>query len=112
MYLLLISVLPVILIGSYIYKKDSDKEPKKLLTKLFFSGVGSFFLTLVITLLVSVFYPAILEDESGLDLITLFFRVFLGIALIEEFSKWIFVYKIGFNNKEVINLKFPVQFYL
>ena len=50
MYLLFISILPVILVGNYIYKKDSDKEPYRLLCKLFFSGLGAFFLTLIITI--------------------------------------------------------------
>lgn len=99
-YLLFISILPVFLIGNYIYRKDSEKEPTKLLVKLFFSGIGSFFLTLIITLIISFFNPGILSDESSLDLFSLLIHVFLGIALVEEFSKWIFAYRIGFNNKE------------
>ena len=37
--ILFLSILPIYLIGLYYYKKDTIKEPKSLLKKLFFSGI-------------------------------------------------------------------------
>ena len=98
--LLIISILPVYLLGRYIYNKDSVKEPKGLIIKLFFGGLGSFVLTIIVTLLLSSCFPSLLSESLNMNLFSLFFHVFFGIALVEEFSKWIFVYKISFNNNE------------
>ena len=100
LFLIFLSILPVYLLGRYIYNKDSVKEPKGLLIRLFLSGIGAFFVTLIITVVLSLFFPSLLSESLSFDLIELLIHVFLGIALIEEFSKWIFVYGIGFNNKE------------
>lgn len=98
--LLIISILPVILLGIYIYKKDRNKEPTKLLRKLFISGILATFLTIFLTLILSIFFPIITKDATKLDLISLIFYVFIGVSLIEEFSKWIMTYLIGYNNQE------------
>ena len=98
--LLIISIIPVYLVARYIYKKDKDKEPRSLIIKLFLGGLGAFVLTIIITLLLSLFFPSLLSDTMDTDLISLFFHVFFGVALIEEFSKWIFVYNISYNSKE------------
>ena len=98
--LLIISILPVYLVGRYIYNKDKDKEPKGLIIKLFFGGIGSFVLTILVTLFLSLFFPSLLSDPLSMDLFSLFLHVFFGVALIEELSKWIFVYKISYNNIE------------
>ena len=37
--ILIVSILPIILVLLYVYKKDSDKEPKKLLIDLFLYGI-------------------------------------------------------------------------
>lgn len=96
--LLFFSVFPVFFIGRYIYTKDSEREPLKFVFKLFFCGIGSFFLTLIISYVLSLFFPTLFTNLYGYDLVHLFFNVFLGIALVEEFSKWIFVYKVSFNS--------------
>ena len=57
LFLLFVSILPVILIGNYIYNKDVDKEPMSLLVRLFFSGIGSFVLTCVFYSLFDIFFP-------------------------------------------------------
>ena len=98
--LLLISVLPVFLICLFVYNKDKNKEPIGLVLQLFFAGIGSFFVTLIITFFLSMFFPSLLSEQFSFDLVSLFFHVFFGVALVEEFSKWIFVYNIGFNNRE------------
>lgn len=99
--LITISILPVILLAHYIYKKDRNKEPTKLLTKLFISGILSPFLTVILTLILSIFFPIILTgNPTELNLLNLIFYVFIGVALIEEVSKWIMTYLISYNNQE------------
>lgn len=92
--------MPVFFVGLFIYSKDKDKEPIGLLVKLFFGGVGALFLSLVITLILAFFVPGLLFDDSNLSFVELLFQVFFCIALVEEFSKWIFLYKISFSHKE------------
>ena len=55
--LFVISVLPVFLIGIYIYQKDKHKEPTKLLAKLFLGGIGSCFLAAIIGLIIELIFP-------------------------------------------------------
>lgn len=100
MILFVVAVLPIFLLGLYIYKKDINKEPTKLLVKLFIGGILSCFLVLIITSILELFFPIFEEELDNLNLIELFISVFIGIALVEEFCKWIITYKISYNNKE------------
>ena len=94
--LLIISTLPIYIIGLYIYKKDQEKESKKLLSKLFIFGILSCFPATILGLLINCCFPS----EENMNLITLLFYVFINIALVEEFCKWYMVYKIAYNHKE------------
>lgn len=98
--LLLISILPVIIIGMYIYNKDKNKEPKSLLTKLFIGGIGSCFLVLILSFILGLFFPFMDSNTQNLSTVNLILHVFIGVALIEEFSKWIFTYLISYNHQE------------
>ena len=98
--LIILSILPVFLIGLYIRFSDKNKEPAGLIIKLFLGGLGAIVVTTILTLIISMFYPDILEvTEMSFDYTELFFISFFAIGLVEEFSKWIFVYSISFNNK-------------
>ena len=100
--LLILSVLPVFLIGLYIMKKDKEKERVGLIIGLFACGIGSVFLTFALTIIIAIFYPGMLDiNLQILDFnpIELFFLTFFAIALVEEFSKWFFVYIISYNYK-------------
>ena len=102
-FYLLLALVPSVLIGWYLYKKDVHKESKGLLVKLFIGGIGSAFLTFVLTILANSVVPGIVPTIDGsvnYNIIGLFIRVMLGIALIEEFSKWFFSYYIGYRSKE------------
>ena len=90
--LLFLSILPVYLLGNYIYKNDFDKEPTKLIFKLFFFGVGSAFVTLLLSNILYEIFPMFSAEPTSLDPIKLIPYTFIGVALVEEFSKWIFVY--------------------
>ena len=102
-FLLMLAVLPSIVLGWIIWKNDKvEKEPGGLLVGLFFSGIGS----IIVTLLLSpfVYMLPMCNPETGNTLIELFFGVFIGVALVEEFSKWIFVKLITWKNKEFTHI--------
>lgn len=102
--LLVLSIAPVMFFAYQIYKRDFDKEPKSILIKLFCSGIGSAFLTLLISSILTAVIPFFGYNSSDLTLIELFPYVFLGVALVEEFSKWIFVYTLEYNDNEYNHL--------
>lgn len=102
--LLILSIAPIIIFGNMIYKRDFDKEPKSILIKLFLCGVGSTFLTLLITKLLTSVVPFFGYSTAELNAVELIPYVFIGVALIEEFSKWIFVYKLEYNDNEFNHL--------
>ena len=61
MYLLILfmlSALPVVLVATFIYMKDKNKEPSKLLLKLFLGG----FLSVIITLFLSLIFKNFLVE--------------------------------------------------
>ena len=85
--LLALSLAPVAAIGLYIYWKDEhEREPIGLLIKSFFYGVLSTVITLIISWPISLLLPI---DPSSLSQQAV--HAFLLVALIEEFSKFIFV---------------------
>lgn len=102
--LLILSIAPVVFFGYQIYKRDADKEPTSILVKLFLCGIGSTFLTLIITAILCTIIPFFGYDATTLNVIELIPYIFVGVALIEEFSKWIFVYKLEYNDREFNHL--------
>ena len=94
--LLIIAILPVYLIGLYIYNKDTEKESKKLLIKLFVFGIISCIPAIILEITIGSFFG----NEANMNIITTFFYVFISIAFIEEICKWLFIYIISYNNKE------------
>ena len=100
---LLLALIPSVLIGMYLYKKDRNKESKGILIKLFLGGVGSCFLTLGITYGIEAIFPNLIpstQTSASTNIVVLFFQVLIGVALIEEFSKWFFAYFIGYKSRE------------
>ena len=100
-FLLLLSVLPSIALGVMIYKKDIvEKEPPGLLFKLFLGGaIGSVILTILLSIVLDQIIPD-LEDSTNINFIYLAITTFFKVALVEEFSKWIFLKIITWKNKE------------
>ena len=98
--LLLIAILPIILLGSYIYKKDKNKEPSSLLVRLFGAGVISCLLVLLISSGLNFLFPFISKEPTTMNWLEFSFYIFIVIALTEEICKWIMTYYIGYQNKE------------
>ncbi len=93
--LLAISMAPGVAIGVYIYLKDRhEKEPVGLLIRSFFFGVLSVLVTFLFSYLIGLFVTINEADVSEQAV-----HAFLIVALVEEFSKFIFVRGILYRNK-------------
>ncbi|MBL0741730.1 PrsW family glutamic-type intramembrane protease [Chryseolinea lacunae] len=93
--LLALALAPGCAIMLYIYLKDKhEREPIGLLALSFGYGLLSVLVTLFISFPVDSF---LLLKEN--DVVQQFFNAFFKVALIEEFSKFIFVRFILYNNK-------------
>ncbi|MDZ7650988.1 MAG: PrsW family glutamic-type intramembrane protease [Cytophagales bacterium] len=93
--LLALALAPGVAIGVYIYLKDHhEREPVGLLIRSFFFGLLSIFVTLLISQVIGLFVTI---DETSLSDQAV--SAFLIVALVEEFSKFIFVRGILYNNK-------------
>ncbi len=92
--------MPPVLIIWYVRSQDRTPEDLKFLLKLFFGGVTSCVLTLLITLCL-VLFKIYIDPEGIDDLLMNIFVSFIFVGLIEEFSKFIFVYFIGYRKKKI-----------
>ena len=63
----IISILPIILLSMYIYKKDTNKEPKKLLLKLFISGILTAILVILVSVILRFISPVFAFDAKDLN---------------------------------------------
>jgi protease PrsW len=94
LFLLGLALAPGAAIGLYIYLKDKhEREPLGLLMRSFFFGILSVPVTLLISKGIGMFIT-IDEQSVGQQAV----HAFLIVALVEEFSKFIFVRGILYNN--------------
>jgi protease PrsW len=94
MFLLALALAPGTAIVLYIYLKDKhEREPLGLLLLSFFYGT----LSVLVTLLISMPLEVILINKQSAA--ELFADAFFKVALVEEFSKFIFIRFILFRNK-------------
>jgi RsiW-degrading membrane proteinase PrsW (M82 family) len=94
MFLLALALAPGVAIALYIYLKDKhEREPLGLLLISFFYGVLSIFVTLLVS------WPLEIITINKQDAAELFADAFFKVALVEEFSKFIFIRFILFRNK-------------
>ena len=98
--LLLLAVLPVIAILFYVYKKDKTKEPMWLLLSFFSKGILSCFLVFTISDVLSAFLPFMNKETEEMLFVEVAIYSFFCVALVEEFCKWLMVYRGGYHHKE------------
>jgi RsiW-degrading membrane proteinase PrsW (M82 family) len=93
--LLALSLAPGVAIGIYIYLKDKhEREPVHLLLISFLYGMLSTAVTLIVSYPVGLYF-----FTNDADVIDQLYNAFFKVALLEEFSKFIFVRFILYNNK-------------
>lgn len=102
-YLILffLSALPIVMLATFIYNKDKNKEPFKLLLKLFFGGFLSVVITLILSVILKITIPIFSLKREELNLIELLLYAFINVALVEEFAKWIIAYKFSYNDSNL-----------
>ena len=93
---LAMAVLPVVLLGLFIYLKDNNKEPFPLLAKIFLLGVVMAIPVVIAEIIFDVFFNT--DDVSSFIIIFIF--VFLSVGIIEEGAKFIVTKFIGYDDKE------------
>ncbi|MBR6133817.1 MAG: PrsW family intramembrane metalloprotease [Bacilli bacterium] len=98
--LLFISVLPSVVLGYYVYKKDKvEPEPGGLLAKIFIFGCLSIIPAVILELILAgVLEPIGISDDS--NLLGLFLYYLIGVGLVEEGCKWLIMRLTTWNNKE------------
>jgi len=93
--LLYLSILPSILLGFYIYKKDIvEKEPVSLLIRSFVGGIISGIIVILLSVILKI-------NEFPLDTPSqIIFYSFILVSLIEESTKFIMTYLLAYKNRE------------
>ncbi len=90
--LVLLSVLPSLFFAAIIYKNDRvEKEPITLLIRLFFGGFLVAAAVILTTAFLQTAIPFLGQEIRELDYISMFFSILIGVALIEEGFKWLYV---------------------
>lgn len=99
--LIFLAILPVIIILFFIYKKDKNKEPLGLLLSLFLSGFMACGLVLLISDVLKLIFPFMDPEVYKNSFLAVLLYSFIGVALVEEFCKWIMLFLFGYShNKE------------
>ncbi len=94
--LLTAAALPVIGLCYYIYEKDNNREPMSLLMKLLGYGV----LIVIPVLIVEVALGGVCNTDNDTSLVSIFIKIFFGVALAEEGFKWLVVKFKAYGNRE------------
>lgn len=92
--LFIVACLPIVLMCLYIYNKDLDKEPTRILRKLFIYGIISVYPIILLEIMSSY-----IVFDTG-NIISLFITIFVSVGLIEEGAKWVIVNKSVYNDAE------------
>ena len=103
-FVLFLSILPSIVLGKYIYDNDKvEKEPWTLLFKLFLLGIVAVIITLAVSFFLDAIFP-ILNSEKEDGYINLFISIYIGVAVIEEGSKWLMLRLATWKNKNFTHI--------
>ncbi|MDO4220256.1 MAG: PrsW family glutamic-type intramembrane protease [Candidatus Saccharibacteria bacterium] len=94
--LIYVAVLPIVLLLSFIYKKDPHPEGKKLLKKVF--GFGC--LACVPVIICELLYDFLAQAPEIQTYEQIFINTLLGVGLVEEFFKWIVIWWLCYRNKD------------
>ena len=97
--LICLAIIPVVLICTYIYRKDKNKEPSSLLVKLFLLGIACCILVLLLSDVLSLVFPFMDKGTTSMNIFEVLAYSFIGVALVEEFCKWLMVYLGAYSHK-------------
>ena len=109
--LLFLCILPSTFILNYIYQKDKiEKEPTYLLVILFLSGIIACLISYFLSDLLKKILPFLNLNYPEMNIFQMIFKLLVVVAMVEEFSKWIFNYSITWNNKNFKHIYDPIVY--
>ncbi len=109
--LVALAVIPGIVVLMYVYKKDRiEKEPTRLLLKLFFLGALSIIPSIIFEYLASYLIYESFDTPENATTFQIFIENFLGVGLVEEFFKYVMLKKGSWKN-ENFNYRFDAIVY-
>lgn len=97
--LFILAIIPILILGLYIYNKDVEKEPKILLLKLFVCGILSSLFVFLFSYLLFEFFNDFRINLNSVDYVKYFIYSFLLVSFFEEGCKWLSTRLIGYNSK-------------
>lgn len=97
--LFFLAVIPVVVILTYIYVKDKNKEPWGLLALLFIMGIVSCFMVLAVSDIVHLIFPFMTKGTDHMTFFEVMAYAFIGVALVEEFCKFFMTYVWSYRSK-------------
>ncbi len=99
-FLLFLSVLPIIIIAIYMYNKDKNKEPIRVLINIFLGGIISAVVVIIVNTFIYAIFPGLtLEEIVKANIIMKLIKIFIGVAIIEEGGKWLLTYLGAYNSR-------------
>jgi RsiW-degrading membrane proteinase PrsW (M82 family) len=107
-FYILVAIIPAIALMIYIYRQDKiEKEPPALLVSLAFKGVAAALISIILEEIFQAIAPHFLTANSQMSTVI---TAFLGVACIEEGSKYFFLYRSTWDNPD-FNYKFDAIVY-
>ena len=100
MELVYIALLPVVVLLVLIYKLDVEAEPRGKVALIFVLGCISTIPIAIAELALGYFFPS----NNLPTFMGTFVTIFLTVALMEEFGKWVITYLVIYRNKEFNHL--------
>lgn len=97
---IIVAILPVILIGMYIYFKDKEREPLYILFVLLIGGTLSATTTLSVNSMIDIFLPLATTPIGEMNTIEILLYSFVVVSVTEELSKIFYLYIFSYNCKE------------
>lgn len=99
-YLIWLAILPVIYLCSYVYGKDTRKEPRYILKKFFVLGIVSTIFASIMEKYMSTILPPDDQIFASEGYWGLFINVLAGVGIIEELCKYLIILFLGYRNNE------------
>lgn len=109
--ILTLCIIPSLLLMWYIYIKDKiEKEPLYLLIILLVGGIIAALISSFISVILKIHFPFLKLEYQNMNILQIFIKSFVSIAVVEEASKWIIGFIGTWKNKYFNHIFDPIVY--